>query len=82
MVVQKRSKKTLAERLEELPDSYYTETLFAVGIVQAQDLREYSICNLIGLTCLVRGGTVGQEAFRHPRVCNVFYLRDDLRQQG
>ena len=40
MVVQKRNKKTLAKPLAELPESYYTETLFAVGLVQAQDLRK------------------------------------------
>ena len=40
MVVQQRSKDTLSKAFTDLPADYYTETMFALGIVQADDRRK------------------------------------------
>jgi len=40
MAVQERSTDTLSKSLVDMPAEYYTETLFALGVIQAEDLRE------------------------------------------
>jgi len=40
MAVQERSRDTLSKELDDMPEDYYTESLFALGVVQAEDLRK------------------------------------------
>tara|TARA_R110001592_G_scaffold25888_7_gene97811 strand:+ start:533 stop:1018 length:486 start_codon:yes stop_codon:yes gene_type:complete len=40
MVVQVRSEENINVPIKDMPTDYYTESIFAVGIIQAEDLRE------------------------------------------
>ena len=44
MAVQMRTKESLTLPLSEMPKDYYTASMFAVGIIQAEDLRECAQC--------------------------------------
>jgi hypothetical protein len=43
MACQLRSPDNLSKAMTDLPADYYTETMFALGIIQAPDQREHNL---------------------------------------
>jgi hypothetical protein len=60
MVIQQRSKQDIETQIEDMPADYVTSTQFAVGIIQAADIRKFFV-HVMPLTSVHRNCTMARQ---------------------